>query len=76
MTHKLITDEMLIKAERISKHLADGPWDRDDIYYVLEAVADDIVEACAKVAENYPSTIYRDHRHLIAGGIRSLKAKP
>jgi hypothetical protein len=78
MAHKLVTDEMVEKATQSLYHdpqnvTAD---EKESIRAALEAVADDLIEACAKVADKHG----RDWRltrpewsaaaEIVAGGIR------
>jgi hypothetical protein len=57
MAHKLVTDELAMKAADVffDKHSpsahAQFPWMKDMFRAALEAVADDLIEACAKEVE-------------------------
>jgi hypothetical protein len=76
MAHKLVTDELAMKAADVffDKHSpsahAQFPWMKDMFRAALEAVADDLIEACVRAA--IEAGAYEDSRGIHA--IRSLKS--
>jgi hypothetical protein len=73
MAHKLVTTELVEKAFDAATNRTNGShgvW-FGDIRAALEAVVDDLIEACAKVA--IEAGAYEDSRGIHA--IRSLKSQ-